>query len=108
MTDRLAPQTCRRGHPDLALATPEAALLRLRWRQYWRPHYCAPAVTLAGHTRVGERCFLGIGTTTVDSVMIGDDAHSAAGAVITREVAAGALVAGVPAAVKRQAAPDGR
>ncbi|MCK4415364.1 MAG: hypothetical protein KAY32_17655 [Candidatus Eisenbacteria sp.] len=65
--------------------------------------YCAPAVTLAGHTRIGERCFLGIGTVTVDSVVIGDDVQSAAGSVIIREVPSGALVAGVPAEIKRRA-----
>lgn len=63
--------------------------------------YCAPAVALAGETRVGARCFLGIGTITIDGTVVGDGAQSAAGAVLTREVPAGALVAGVPAVVKR-------
>jgi sugar O-acyltransferase (sialic acid O-acetyltransferase NeuD family) len=66
--------------------------------------YCAPAVALAGHTRVGQRCFLGIGTVTVDGIVIGDDARTAAGAVITREVPAGVMVAGVPAVIKRRPA----
>jgi UDP-perosamine 4-acetyltransferase len=61
--------------------------------------YCAPAVQLAGHTQVGEGCFLGIGTTTIDGIRIGDNAATAAGAVVIRDVPPGALVGGVPARV---------
>jgi len=63
--------------------------------------YCAPAIALAGRTRVGRGCFLGIGTIAIEGVTIGDGARSAAGAVIIAEAPAGALVAGVPAVVKR-------
>lgn len=63
--------------------------------------FCAPAVRLGGRTSIGRRCFLGIGTTTIDRIRIADDAQTAAGAVVVRDVPAGALVAGVPAAVKR-------
>jgi UDP-perosamine 4-acetyltransferase len=59
--------------------------------------YCAPAVQLAGHTQVGEGCFLGIGTTTIEGIRIGENASTAAGAVLIRDVPPGALVGGVPA-----------
>jgi acetyltransferase EpsM len=63
--------------------------------------FCAPAVNLAGHTDVGEGCFLGIATTTIDGVCIGERAQTGAGAVVVRDVPPGMLVAGVPAEVKR-------
>lgn len=64
--------------------------------------YCAPAVNLAGHTDVGQRCFVGIGTTTIDGVSIGAGSQTAAGSVITRDVPNGVLVAGVPAEIKKK------
>jgi sugar O-acyltransferase (sialic acid O-acetyltransferase NeuD family) len=68
--------------------------------------YCAPAINLAGRTEVGERCFLGIATTTVDGIRIGENVQTAAGAVITKDVPADVLVAGVPAVVKGRNKPD--
>lgn len=71
--------------------------------------YCAPAVQLAGHTQVGEGCFLGIGTTTIEDIRIGENACTAAGAVLIRDVPPGALVGGVPARDLRPGAqPSGR
>lgn len=63
--------------------------------------YCGPAIALAGRTRIGARCFLGIGTITIEEVVVGEGAQSAAGAVLTHDVPAGALVAGVPAVIKQ-------
>ncbi|MFH1143686.1 MAG: hypothetical protein V1774_03995 [Candidatus Eisenbacteria bacterium] len=63
--------------------------------------FCGPAVVLAGRTAVGESCFLGVGTIAIEDITIGAGAQSAAGAVIISDVPAGALVAGVPAVVKR-------
>jgi sugar O-acyltransferase (sialic acid O-acetyltransferase NeuD family) len=63
--------------------------------------YLGPGINLAGGTTVGQRCFLGIGTTTIDGIEIGSDVQSAAGAVVIRDVPAGCLVAGVPAVVKK-------
>ena len=48
-------------------------------------------------TTVGDRVWLGANVTILKGVSIGDDAVVAAGAVVTRNVAAGARVAGVPA-----------
>ena len=66
------------------------------------PHtFRGPAVNLAGHTEVGECCFLGIGTTSIDGVRMGRNVQTAAGSVVTKDVADHVLVAGVPAIVKK-------
>ena len=48
-------------------------------------------------TVIGERAFIGCDTMLVAPVTIGDDAYTATGAVVIRDVAAGERVAGVPA-----------
>ena len=48
-------------------------------------------------TRIGVRAFVGCDTMLIAPVSVGDGAFTAAGAVVTRDVEAGARVAGVPA-----------
>lgn len=48
-------------------------------------------------TVIGDLVWLGAGVTVMKGVRIGDDAVVGAGAVVTRDVAPGACVAGVPA-----------
>ncbi len=48
-------------------------------------------------TRIGVRAFVGCDTMLIAPVAVGDGAFTAAGAVVTRDVAPGARVAGVPA-----------
>jgi acetyltransferase-like isoleucine patch superfamily enzyme len=50
-----------------------------------------------GPVRIGADCWLGARVTVLPGVTIGDGAVVAAGAVVTRDVASGAIVAGVPA-----------
>lgn len=64
--------------------------------------YCAPSLNIAGFTKIGECCFLGISTTTIDGVSIGGNVRTGAGSVITKDVPANVLVAGVPAQVKKE------
>jgi maltose O-acetyltransferase len=52
--------------------------------------WCAPVA-------VGRRVYVGADALIMPGVTIGDDAVVAAGAVVTKDVAAGAIVAGVPA-----------
>lgn len=66
----------------------------------------SPGVRLAGNVRVETGAFLGIGATVINGhagapLVIGAGAVVAAGACVTENVAAGALVAGVPAVRKR-------
>ncbi len=61
-----------------------------------------PGVQIAGHCEVGDDVLLGVGAVVVDGVRIGDGAAVAAGALVRKTVAAGALVAGVPARALRR------
>lgn len=63
--------------------------------------YCAPALNIAGRTNIGECCFIGISSTTIDNITIGDHSVIAAGSVVTKDVPPKVLVAGVPAVVKK-------
>jgi len=57
-------------------------------------------------TTIGERVFLGVDTMLRAPVTLGDGARTGAGAVVTHDVPAGALVVGVPARIRQQDAPD--
>lgn len=61
--------------------------------------YCTLAshVDLTGRVKVGARVFFGSGARALPGVTIGDDAVIGAGAVVVRDVAAGATVFGNPA-----------
>ena len=52
--------------------------------------WCAPVV-------VGKRAYIGASAVILPGVSIGDDAVVAAGAVVTKDVPAGTVVAGIPA-----------
>jgi acetyltransferase-like isoleucine patch superfamily enzyme len=55
----------------------------------------------AAPVRIGRGAWIAAGATVLQGVTVGDDAVVAAGAVVTRDVPARTLVAGVPARVVR-------
>ncbi|MBS0187143.1 MAG: NeuD/PglB/VioB family sugar acetyltransferase [Planctomycetes bacterium] len=59
--------------------------------------HVAPGCVVAGAAQLGDRAFLGIGARVLPRKRIGAGATVGAGAVVTRDVEAGATVVGVPA-----------
>jgi sugar O-acyltransferase (sialic acid O-acetyltransferase NeuD family) len=57
----------------------------------------APSATLAGHVRVGRGAYVYTGASVIPGMNVGERARVGAGAVVTRDVPAGATVVGVPA-----------
>ncbi len=59
--------------------------------------HLAPGVRMAGNVTVGELALVGVGATIVQGIEIGAGATVGAGSVVVTDVAAGVIVAGVPA-----------
>jgi len=56
-----------------------------------------PGIQMSGGVDVGSRCLFGTGATILQYLKIGDDVTVGAGSVVTKDVAAGTTVVGVPA-----------
>lgn len=63
--------------------------------------FIAPSATLCSHVRLRENVFVGAGATILPDVTVGESVTVAAGAVVREDVPAGAMVAGVPAVIKK-------
>jgi acetyltransferase-like isoleucine patch superfamily enzyme len=61
-----------------------------------------PGYTSAAPIVIGDHVWIGMRAMILKGVTIGDDAVVAAGAIVTRDVPSGSLVAGVPARVIRE------
>ena len=62
----------------------------------------APGCNLAGRVTCRRDCFIGLGSTIIPRVVIGEGAHVAAGATVIRSVKPYTLVAGCPATEKKE------
>lgn len=63
--------------------------------------FVGPGATLCGEVQVGDHSFVGSGAVLLPGVRVGSRAVIGAGAVVTRPVADGALVTGVPAMTQK-------
>ena len=63
-----------------------------------------PGSNLGGLSHIGRGVTIAIGATLTERLVIGDHAFIGAGAVVTSDVPAGVLMAGVPAKVKKSLA----
>lgn len=63
---------------------------------------------LKADTRIGARCFIGAGAIVLPGVSIDDHVVVGAGAIVTKDVPSGCVVAGNPARVLRQGIQTGR
>lgn len=64
-----------------------------------RPVYHAIQNECAGQTIIGDNCFLGMNSTIMGGVKIGNNVIVATGAVVTKDVPDNMVVGGVPASV---------
>jgi sugar O-acyltransferase (sialic acid O-acetyltransferase NeuD family) len=67
-----------------------------------------PAATLCGYSVVEDGVYVGTAAVLLPSVRVGRNAVIAAGAVVTRDVPAGSMVAGNPARIMREGIPGYR
>ena len=56
-----------------------------------------PSVNISGRVQIGREVYIGSGATLLQGIRVGDGAIIGAGAVVTKDVDAGACVVGVPA-----------
>lgn len=61
----------------------------------------SPGVHISGHCHLKENVTVGTGAVLIPNIKVGEGAIIAAGAVVTKDVPARALVAGVPAEIKK-------
>jgi UDP-perosamine 4-acetyltransferase len=64
--------------------------------------HIAPGSSLAGNVRVGDRAFLGIGTSAIPNSIIGEDSVIGAGGVVISNIPANVVAVGVPARIIKQ------
>lgn len=60
----------------------------------------SPKVAMAGHTKIGNLTFIGIGCTIIDNIIIGNEVILGAGAVVVYNIPPHSVAMGVPAKVR--------
>jgi sugar O-acyltransferase (sialic acid O-acetyltransferase NeuD family) len=61
----------------------------------------SPGVNIAGNCKIGNGVIIGTNATVIPKITIGQNSVIAAGAVVTKDVPANVMVAGVPAVIKK-------
>jgi len=59
----------------------------------------APGVNFGGHTRIGKACDIGIGTSTIQGIKIGEYSVTGGMSMVIRDIPPESKVAGVPARI---------
>lgn len=59
--------------------------------------FFAPRVTVAGFSTIGEKCFLGCGSTIIDDIEISQDVVLGAGSLVVKNITESGLYFGIPA-----------
>ncbi len=59
--------------------------------------FLSPTVSIAGFTKIGKKCVLGINTTVIDNITTCDMVQTGAGSVVTKNITKPGLYFGVPA-----------
>lgn len=60
-------------------------------------NFFGPSVKIAGFVKLGEFCFIGIGTTIIDNIEICSGTRTGGGAVITKSISSPGIYVGMPA-----------
>jgi len=63
--------------------------------------HITPGVKLAGGVTIGERAFIGIGSTVIQYKKIGNDSVIGAGTVVTKNIPDRVLAIGIPAKIRK-------
>lgn len=61
----------------------------------------SPRTAMAGHTTIGRKTFVGIGSTFIDGIKVDKEALIGAGAVVTQNIPERAVAVGVPAKIMK-------
>lgn len=56
-----------------------------------------PNVSIAGHTRIGRKTFIGVGASIIDEIIVGDNVIIGAGSVVIHDISSYTTAVGVPA-----------
>lgn len=65
-----------------------------------------PGVVISGNCSIGKSVFIGSNATILPEINIGEGAVIAAGSVVTRDIPDNCMVAGAPAIIKKEIAPN--
>ncbi len=88
--------------PNVTIVTPIHPLIASERRQMKTASGAAKALCYAKPVTIGNDCWLGANVTVCPGVAIGDNCVIGAGSVVTRDIPANSVAAGVPCKVLRQ------